>query len=113
MKPSVSPRSRARPHWIGGDQRLADGLAHLDLGHSGAAEWRINEEAICGDAIAHAPVLAVEEISGDDLIVIVGGVGEGAAAIAVSDRPDAGHIGAQLYVHLDVTTLVGGHTRRL
>ena len=106
-------RAADRAHRKGGDQGLAAGLAHLGLGHSSAAEGRIDEEAIGGDAIAHPSVLAVEEISSHDLIVIVGSVGEGAAAIAVADRPDAGHIGAQLFVHLDITTLVGGHARRL
>ena len=41
-------------------------------------------------------VVAVEQVGGDDLEVVVGGVGEGAAAVAVAQRPDAGHVGAQL-----------------
>ena len=33
---------------------------------------------------------SLEQIGGDDLEVVVGGVREGAAAVAVAERPDAG-----------------------
>ena len=35
---------------------------------------------------------------------------EGAAAVAVAQRPDAGHLGAQLFVDLDEPALVDGQT---
>ncbi len=53
------------------------------------------------------PRVAVEQIGGDDLEVVVGGVGEGAAAVAVAERPDARHVGAQLVVDGDVAARVG------
>ena len=52
--------------------------------------------------------LPVEEICGDDLEIIVGGVGEGAFAVAVAERPHPRHVGAQLIVDDDVAALVPG-----
>ena len=51
--------------------------------------------------------LAVEQVGGDDLVVVVRGVGEGAAAVDVAERPDAGDVGAQLVVDGDVAARVG------
>ena len=45
--------------------------AHLGLGHAGAAERRIDEERIGGDAVADAALIAVEQVGGDDLVVVV------------------------------------------
>ena len=50
---------------------------------------------------------AVEQVGGDDLEVVVGGVGEGAAAVAVAERPDAGDVGGQALVDRDVAARVG------
>ena len=52
--------------------------------------------------------VVVEEVGGDDLEVVVGGVREGAPAVAVAQRPDARHVGAELVVHLDEPALVDG-----
>ena len=51
--------------------------------------------------------IVVEEVGGDDLEVVVGGVGEGAVAVAVADGPDAGDVGAELVVDGDVAVVVG------
>ena len=68
----------------------------LRLGHADAAERRVDVERIGGDAVADAPRLAVEQVGGDDLEVVVRGVREGAAPVAVAERPDARHVGLQL-----------------
>ena len=52
-------------------------------------------------------LIAVEQIGGDDLEIVVGGVGEGAAAVAVAERPDARDIGGQAVVDDDVAARVG------
>ena len=52
-------------------------------------------------------VFLVEQVGGDDLEVVVGGVGEGAFAVAVAQGPDAGDVGAELVVDGDVAALVG------
>ena len=44
----------------------------------------------------------VQEIVGNDLVVVVRGMREGALAIAVAERPDARHAGAKLVVDHDV-----------
>ena len=60
--------------------------ARLRLGQAHAAERRIDVERVAQNAIAYAPPLAVQEVRGDDLEVVIGRVGEGAAAIAVAKR---------------------------
>ncbi len=56
-------------------------------------------------------VLAVEEVGGNDLVVVVRRVREGAAAVAVAERPDPGYVGGQGFVDDDVAVRVGFHTR--
>ena len=109
MKPSVSPFSIARDTSsmailpISARRPL---VAHLRLGHAGTAQRRIGVQRIGGNAIADAPLLAIEQIGGDDLVIVLGCVGERAAAVAIAQRPDAGDVGAQLVIHLDVSALV-------
>src|SRR5271165_6210269 len=50
---------------------------------------------------------SVKEIIRNDLIVVVGSMRKGAAAVAVTQCPDAGHVGLQLVVNGDVAALVG------
>ncbi len=57
------------------------------------------------------PTLAVEQVGGDDLVVVVRGVGEGAAAVAVSQGPHPRGAGPQLVIHLHVALLVDGNAR--
>ena len=47
------------------------------------------------------PLSAVEQIRRDDLIVVVGSVGEGASAIAVAERPDMRSAGPQPVIDED------------
>ena len=47
-------------------------------------------------------MLAVEEIGGDDLVIVVGGVRERTPAVHLAQCPNAFDIGAQLLVHGDV-----------
>ncbi len=61
-----------------------------------------------GDAVADAAGIVIEEVGGDDFEVVVGGVGEGAFAVAVTHGPDAGDAGAELVVDVDVAAFVGG-----
>ena len=88
-------RPAADPH------RMALG-ARLGLGHADAAERRIDVEGVGRNAVAHPARRAVEQVRGDDLEIVVGGVGEGAAAVAVAERPDARDAGPQLVVDDDV-----------
>jgi hypothetical protein len=83
-------------------------IARLRLRHAGAAEGRIGIEVVGDDAIAEAAWVVVDDVGGDDLEVVIGGVGEGAPAVAVAERPDAGDAGAQLIVDLDEPSLVRG-----
>ena len=52
-------------------------------------------------------MVSVEEIIGDDLVVVIGSMRKGAAAVAVTQRPDAGHVCLQLIVNDDVAAVVG------
>ena len=51
-------------------------------------------------------MISVKKICRDDLIIVVGSVRKGAAAIAVTQRPHAGHVRLQLVVNNDVAALV-------
>ena len=109
MKPSVSPFSMARQtrgHGAGADEGGLAGFADFGFGEADAAERRIGVEGVDGNAVADAARIVVEEVGGDDLEVVVGGVGEGAAAVAVAEGPDAGDVGAELVVDGDVAAVV-------
>ncbi len=109
MKPCVSPFSTARATRVIGrwpTRSAPPARARLGLGHAGAAERRIDVERVGGDAVADPARLVVEQVRGDDLVVVVGGVGEGAAAVAIAERPDARHAGAQPIVDDDVAARV-------
>ena len=99
MKPCVSPFSTARATRVIGalaDQRAQAGFADLGLAHADAAERRIGVQRVRRDAVgALAPGRCREQVVGDDLVVVVRGVGEGALAVAVAERPDARVAGAQ------------------
>ena len=77
------------------------------LAHAGAAERRVDEQAVGHDPVLDPALFALEQVRRDDLEVVVGGVGEGAPAVAVAQREDARDVGAQLAVDLDVAALVG------
>ena len=84
------------------------GFADLGFGQADAAEGRVGVEGVAGDAVGDAAGIVVEEVGGDDFEVVVGGVGEGAAAVAVADGPDAGDVGAELVVDGDEAAVVVG-----
>ena len=79
------------------------------FGEADAGKGRVGVERVTRNAVGDAARIVVEQVGGDDLEVVVGGVGEGAAAVAVSDRPDAGDVGAELVVYGDVAALVVGY----
>ena len=116
ISPCVSPFSTARPTRVIGRRETRSGRparARLGLGHADAAERRIDVERVGGDAVADPAALAVEQVGGDDLEIVIGGVGEGAAAVAFAERPDAGHVGGEAVVDLDIAALVGRDPGRL
>ena len=52
---------------------------------------------------------ALKQIVRNDLVVVIGSMRKAAAAVAVPQRPDAGHVRLQLIVHVDVAAVVGGN----
>src|SRR6185437_758644 len=88
MKPCVSLRSWARP-----TRRIGRG---------------VDIERIGGGAIRQAARVVVEQIAAGDFEVVVGGVGEGAVAVDVAERPDARDIGAQLVVDREIAAGIEG-----
>src|ERR1700722_6171424 len=97
---------------ISDKQALACGL-RLRFGQSDPAEGRIGKESVGGYPVTDPTSVVIEEISRDDLKVVVGRVSEGPLSIAVAQRPDAGHARAQLVVDNNVATLVDVDARRL
>ena len=93
MNPCVSPFSTARATRVIGrfPTRTACPLAFASASVSAdPSERRIDVEGVGGDAVGHLAPRAVEQVGGDDLVIVVGGVGEGAAAVAVAERQCAG-----------------------
>src|SRR6516165_1632165 len=90
-------------------QHAPPAVARLGQGHADAAQWRVGVKGIGGDALADPARILVEQIRGDDLEIVVRGVGEGALAIAVPESPDAGRRGLQSVIDDDVATLVAAH----
>src|ERR1700683_1220348 len=56
-------------------------------------------------------MVSIKEIVRNNLVVVVGGVRKGAAAVAVAQCPDAGHVRLQLIIDDDVTAVVGSNPR--
>src|SRR5580692_1099385 len=54
-------------------------------------------------------MVSIEEVVRDNLVVVVGSMRKGAAAVAVPQCPDAGHVRLQLIVDDDVAAVVGGN----
>ena len=96
----------ARHHHLARQRRPSRG-ADLALGHADARERRVGEQRVDGDAVGDAAPVVVEQVRGDDLVVVVGRVREGAAAVDVAQRPDARRAGAQLVVDVDVAAGIG------
>ena len=94
-------------HRPAADQHPAAGGAGLGLGHAAAPERRVGEERVGRQAVGDLAVGAVQQVRGDDLVVVVGGVGERAAAIALAERPDAGGAGSEAVVDADEAAGVG------
>ena len=88
------------------DQGGLAAVPYLGLRHSRPAERRIDIERIGRNAVADPARPAVEEVCRDDLEIIIGGVGEGAFAVAVAERPHPRHVRAQLIVDDYVASLV-------
>ncbi len=69
--------------------------ARFGLGHADPAERRIDVERVNRNAVAHLARGAVEQVRRGDLEIVVRGMGEGAAAVAIAERPDVGNVGLQ------------------
>jgi len=95
-------------HGAGGYQGGAAGFAGFGFGYADAGEGWVAVHGIAGDAVGDSARVVVEEVGGYDLVVVVGGVGEGAAAVAVAHGVDAFYVGAELVVYCDVAFVVGG-----
>ena len=112
MNPAVSPFSTARPTRVIGRVAIRVGLPRPFTSASviPALPSGGSIECVGGNAVTDPARLPVEEVCGNDLEIIIGGVGEGAFAVAVAERPHSRHVGAQLIVDDDVTSLVSGDT---
>ena len=79
--------SRHRP---GRDQQLPAARARLGLGHADPTERRVDVECVAEDPVGDPAVGAIEQVGGDNLIVVPGCMGECAATVAVAQRPHTG-----------------------
>ena len=96
-------------HRTDAHQRFSARAADLVGGHPGPAQGWIDVQRVGGDPVADPAWIIVEQVGRHDLEIVVGGVREGALAVAVPHRPDVLDVGTQGVVDLDVATAVGAH----
>src|SRR5436190_24018753 len=58
------------------------------------------------DAFANAALVTILKIGGDNCASVICSVGESSPPIAIAQGIDAGHIGAELIINLDVPALI-------
>ena len=68
--------------------------AHFGFIHADVGERWVNVERARCNAIAHAAGRSVEQIVGDDFVVVVRSMGESAATVAIANSENAGDGGA-------------------
>ena len=95
-------------HGAGGDEDWLARFACVGFRYADAGEGWVAVHGVAGYAVGDSSGVVVEEVCGDDFEVVVGGVSEGAAAVAVAEGVDAGDVGAELIVNEDVAVFVCG-----
>ncbi len=88
------------------DQNIAAGFPRFRFRHAGPAERRVDIESVCGLAVAHAAIVAVEQVCRNDLEIVVGGMGESAFAVAIAERVDVWLACAQVVIDGDVAARI-------
>src|SRR5882672_5415610 len=89
-------------------ENLPSALAGLGLVHPDSAEGRVDKEGVARNAIGDPARIVVEEIGGDDLVVVPRRVRERTLAVRVAHAPYAVGAGAALVVDGDVAARIGG-----
>ena len=74
------------------------GRRRLRERHADAAQGGVDEQRIAGNTVGDPARVLVEQIRGDDFVVVPGRVREGAPAVRVAQRPDALGASAALVV---------------
>src|SRR3954453_9726252 len=108
LRLALFDRPRDARHWPLADARPQAGFTDLRFAHSDAPERRIGIESIDRDAIGPFAPGAREQVVRHDLVIVVRGMGEGALAVAVAERPYVRIAGAKAFVDLDIAALVLG-----
>src|SRR5450756_519809 len=85
------------------------GLLRFGIGHPDPTQRWIHIKCVGWNASTNPAMLTIEQIRRNDLVVIVGGVGEGAATVAVAERPNAVHAGGKAVIDFDVASRIEGH----
>ena len=80
--------------------------AGLLVVHADAPERRVGEHRVRRDATVRRAVPAAQMV-GEDLVVLVRGVGEGATSVDVTERPHAVDRGSEHAIGADETAVVG------
>ena len=93
-------------HRMGRGEGRSPRLPYLGVREAASTQRRIYVQSVGLDTVGHAAMVCAEEVVGNDFIVVVRGMCKGATAVAVAQRPDAGHSGLQLIVNADVAAFV-------
>ena len=95
-------------HWHCRNQGRDAGLTYFCFRHADTPEGRIRIECIGRDPIGYAPLIVIQDVRCHYLEIIIRCMCKRASAVAVSHRPDPGHISAQLIVDLNIAARIGG-----
>src|SRR5215831_2878316 len=76
--------ARDLSHWHLADQNLVGCSPCLSLGHADTTQRRIGEEGVDWYSVADFAICAIQEIVGDDLVIVVCGVRKRSAPVAVA-----------------------------
>src|SRR3954464_3343433 len=108
LRLALFDRPRDARHWPLADARPQAGFTDLRFAHSDAPERRVGIESIDRDAIGPFASGAREQVVRDDLVIVVRGMGEGALAVSVAERPVFLIAVSTPFFDLDIAALVRG-----
>ena len=88
------------------DHHLFARSASFMRSHAHACQRRVGVQRVGGDAVAEPTCFMVKQIRGDDFVVVIRRVGEGATSVGVTQRIDTGNVCGELIIDGDVAALV-------
>ena len=84
------------------------GGARLSFGDSNSPQLRVGEECVGEITVLDGLIFPFDQVGVDDLVVVVGDVGERWATLDVAQGPNSRDVGFHARIGLDVAAIVSG-----